>query len=98
MKTVKIFKTTMEICNVYEAFRDFEGMLIRYFMKNHNANATVYNVALRITKMNRTKQTFFIMYILEYWNEYAMDIINGEYNLINLTETVFDSWIKHEYL
>lgn len=93
MNTVVIKKET-EI-NVYGAFLDFRGMLIEYFCKNSNANLEIGHTAMKIDLMDKIHQTLFMVYILEYWNAYTMDIINGNYNYVNLTSMVWNSWLEH---
>lgn len=92
MNTVVIKKET-EI-NVYGAFLDFKGMVVNY-IENHNADLDFALFGCWICKMDRIHQTLFMMYILEYWNAYAMDIINGEYKYVNLTDMVRLSYLEH---
>ena len=45
--------------------------------------------------MDKIHQTLFMMYILEYWNGYAMDIIDQKYKYVNLTEMVRLAYLEH---
>ena len=94
MKTTEI-KTTMETTNVYKVFLNFKKMLSDYFIKNYNADLEIGRIAFKLAAMDKIHQTLFMIYVFEYWNAYAMDIINGKYNYVNLTELVYNSWLEH---
>ena len=94
MNTVKNNEKVTEICNAYSAFLDFKGMVANY-IRNYNVSLEFALFGYWICKMDKIHQTLFMMYILEYWNAYAMDIINGTYKYINLTDMVRVSYLEH---
>ena len=78
----------------YEIYRDFKGMLVprvnESCMHINNINATC-----KIADLDKIHAITFMLYIYEYWYAYTMDIINGEYNYINMTSMVWNSYIEH---
>ena len=93
VKQMKITKeTTVE--NLYEAFRDFRGAVNNYLV-NYNADLNFALFAVSISKMDKIHQSLFMVYLLEYWYAYTMDIINGDYKYVNVTNIVWKSWKEH---
>lgn len=87
--------------NLLGTFMDYKGMLMS-FMRKIDLDCSVSKLDLNllitgceICRLDEAHQVLFIMYILEYWNAYAMDIINGNYKHINCTSMIYNSWIKH---
>ena len=90
---MKITKETT-VGNLYEAFRDFRGSVNNY-LTNNNADLDFALFAVSISTMDQINQVLFMVYLLEYWNAYTMDIVNGEYKYVNLTNIVWKSWKEH---
>ena len=95
MNPVKI-KSVTEIKSLYGAFLDFKGMSISYAKKNANKlDVETLGCIYIISRLDKVHGALFMVYVLEYWNAYAMDIIEGKYNHVKLTEIVFNSWLEH---
>ena len=94
MNTVKNNEKVTEIVNAYGAFLDFKGSVANY-IRNYNADLEFALFGYWICKMDKIHQTLFMMYILEYWNGYAMDIIDQKYKYVNLTEMVRLAYLEH---
>ena len=78
----------------YEIYRDFKGMLVERVnvscMHINNINATC-----KIADLDKIHAITFMVYVYKYWYAYVMDIINGEYNYINMTSMVWNSYLEH---
>ena len=92
MNPVKI-KSVTEIKSLYGAFLDFKGMLVSY--AKNNTDFRTIGSAYIINRLDKVHGALFMVYVLEYWNAYAMDIIEGKYNHVKLTEIVLNSWLEH---
>lgn len=76
----------------FEIYRDFRGMLISNDITMHINSITAI---CEIENLDKTHAILFTQYICEYWNAYTMDIINGHYNYIHMTDMVWDSFVEH---
>ena len=76
------------------AFSDYKGMLVDYICKG-DADLDLALTGCAICKLDEIHRQLFMVYILEYWNAYTMDIINGTYRFINYTSMVYQSFIEH---
>ena len=74
-------------------FADFKGMFCNYAV-NHGS-AYYKDMAIQICNLNEMETFLFISYISVYWDAYTMDIINGDYKYINLTEMVWNAWLEY---
>ena len=91
---MNVEKMTLE--QIKNTYADFKGLLVKYA----NANGTtldldILHAAIKITMLDEIHRILFMIYILEYWYAYAMDIINGKYAYINYTPMVWDSFREH---
>ena len=89
---IKAVEIRREI-SLYGAFLDFKGMLVSY--AKNNADFETIGSTYIISRLDKTHSVLFMVYVLEYWNAYVMDIIEGKYCHVKLTEMVFNSWLEH---
>lgn len=84
----------MEIKQYYEMFRDFKGMLVDkgYELTLHKNNI---NAIETIERMDKANAISFLIYIFEFWYAYTMDIINGNFDYINMTNMVLESFYEY---
>ena len=98
MEIMKVkIKNETEINALYGAFLDFKGMLVNY--ANNNAQKLDFETlgcAYIINRLDKMHSILFVKYLIEYWTAYTMDIIDGRYNYVKLTEMVFNSWLEHK--
>lgn len=80
-----------EITNLENAFADFEGMAINYGSKSNADSDTCFTLGV-ICSMNKEESKSFMGYLLENWKEYALDVINGNYDYITITPMVYQAW------
>lgn len=80
-----------EITNLIGAFMDFEGMAMEYIAKR-NADEDASYALQEMCVMNKMEKVSFMAYLLEYWNAYTMDIINGNYCYIKFSSIVYQAW------
>ena len=90
------FKTKTTINNLYEVFRDFNGMISSYMLRNNVEDIELFSIS--INNLGKTHKMLFMAYLLANWNAYAMDIINGNYKHIGLTHIVYTSWLEYMVL
>lgn len=91
MEIVTVKETEINLINT---FADYKGMLLAHW-KNHDATLEMSLCVAQITKLDEIHRALFMMYILKYWHEYTMDIINGNYKYIYYTTMVYKSWLEH---
>lgn len=88
-------KDTMETTCLHELYLEFKGKSINY-AKQPKANGEVCLYFGMICGMSKSESISFMEYILDDWNAYAFDIINGKYKYINFTEMVYNAWVEHK--
>lgn len=78
----------------YEIYRDFKTMLVeRFNVSTMHINSI--QATCKIADLDKIHAITFMVYIYKYWNAYTMDIINGNYNYIHMTSTVWESYLEH---
>lgn len=81
----------------YEMYRDFKGMLVNRAnaITMHISNTENIKAACKIADLDAIHAVLFAQYINKYWHAYCWDIIQGEYNYINMTSMVWESFKEH---
>ena len=85
--------TESEIVNQIRAYADFARMAFGYATTEAESETAFFLGA--ICNMDRVESIGFIKYILEYWNAYTMDMINGKHRYTYLTRMVYESWTEY---
>lgn len=85
---------TYTVEQYYEMYRDFRGMLIT---RANDLTMHISNIeaVVKIANLDQIHAVLFAQYINKYWHAYCWDIIQGEYNYINMTSMVLDSFKEH---
>lgn len=93
-KIVPKSTTETEVTNFIGAYADFAGMAQEYTNKPKADGETCFYLG-KICSMNKSESVSFMEYILDSWNAYAFDIINGNYKYIKMTRMVYESWVEY---
>ena len=85
--------STVNYVTLKGIFADFKGMFCNYALNN---SSTYYkDLAISVCNLDDEFQIMFAMYLKIYWEAYMMDVINGTYKYINLTEMVWNAWLEY---
>ena len=88
-------KNAVETMCLRGAFADFKGMAEEYAERKNSDSKTSFILG-KICAMSESESISFIQYILDDWNAYSFDVINGKYKYVNLTEIVYSSWLEYK--
>ena len=90
---IKNTRETKENICMRDMFESFKENALDY-AKQPNAKGENCLYLGMICAMSESESISFMHYIFDDWNAYALDIINGKYYYIVLTEVVYSSWIE----
>lgn len=87
----------IKVTNMRGAFLDFMGMALHGYADSPKADAKICFHLGMMCGVSKEESEQLMSYLIEYWNAYAMDIINGKYKYISLTEVVYSSWLEYKH-
>lgn len=88
--------TVTEISNYRGAFLDFKGMALHGYADSQKADAKICFTLGMMCGVSKEESELLMEFLIEYWNAWTMDIIYGTYKYVNLTETVYSSWLGYK--
>jgi hypothetical protein len=89
-------KATVKIINLRGAFLDFKNMAMYGYARSVNADTEICFYLGMMCGVNNEEIEQLMSYLLEYWNAYVMDIVDGRYKYVKLTEIVYSSWLEYK--
>lgn len=85
-----------EITNLRGLFLDFKGMALHGYADSPKADAKICFTLGMMCGVSKEESELLMNFLIEYWNAWTMDIIYGTYKYVNLTETVYSSWLGYK--
>lgn len=89
-------KATVKIVNLRGAYIDFKNMAMYGYARSANADTEICFCLGMICGVSKEESECLMVYLLENWYAWTMDIINGSYKYVNMSEMVYSSWLEHK--
>lgn len=89
-------KSEPTVINVRGLFLDFVGMASHGYATLPKADTKICFYLGMMCGVDKEESEWLTIYLLENWYAYIMDIVDGNYKYVNLTEMVYKAWLEHK--
>ena len=89
---------TIQPSQLLNVYKDFYGMLTKYYTYHaDDCDIDELHIACRMgTHLeDNIHKILFTVYLIEYWNAWFIDVLDGEYKYIHMINMVWDSWLEY---
>lgn len=93
---IKEIKKEMETMCYRGLFLDFMGMALHGYADSPKADAKICFGLGMMCGVSREESEKLMKYLIENWKAWLMDILDGKYKYVNLTEIVYSSWLEYK--
>lgn len=87
---------TIQPSQILNIYKDFYGMLTKYYTYHaDDCDIDELHIACRMGNLDNIHKTLFTTYLIEYWNAWFIDVLDGGYKYIHMINMVWSSWVEH---
>ena len=97
-KTMKNNFETIQPTQLLNVYKDFYGMLTKYYTYHADTcSIDELHIACRMgTHLeDNIHKILFTVYLIEYWNAWFIDVLDGKYKYIHMINMVWSSWLEY---
>lgn len=79
--------------NLVGLYNNFKGMSLEYLRANKEINKETMLI-LGMLQEDMAIGVLFIKYVVEYWKSYLMDIVEGKFEMVEITPIVYSCFLS----